>query len=446
MNNHILKAIADAGYTEPTPIQAAAIPQILGGHDLIGIAQTGTGKTAAFVLPMLAKLDGGGGRRGTRALVIAPTRELVVQIEENARAYGKYVPMRMATVYGGVGERPQIEALRAGADVVIATPGRLLDLTGRRYGDFSGLEFLVLDEADRMLDMGFLPQIRQVVRSLPRERQTMLFSATLSPEIESITREFLRNPKIVQIGRRANPAETVTQFVYEVPKHLKPALLAHLLRDEKLDMVLVFTRTKHGADRVARKLTQMRIPSATLHSNKSQAQRLRALKDFKSGAARVLVATDIAARGIDVDGISHVVNFDFPPHPEDYVHRIGRTGRAHAVGDAISFVTPEDHGALRSLERFIGRGIVRKRAEGFDYGAAAPPREPGTGGRQEFGRGGRGGQAGRGEGRAPRAEKPHGGGGGGSQRRRRRGGRGEGAAPAKAAKPAKAKGWWPWSR
>lgn len=447
LGNHILKAIAEAGYTEPTPIQTEAIPQILAGHDLIGIAQTGTGKTAAFVLPMLAKLDGGGGgRRGTRALVIAPTRELVVQIDENARAYGKYVPMRMATVYGGVGERPQIEALRAGADIVIATPGRLLDLTGRRYGDFSGLEFLVLDEADRMLDMGFLPQIRQIVRALPKDRQTMLFSASLSSEIEAITREFLRSPKIVQIGRRANPAETVTQFVYEVPKHLKPALLAHLLKDEGLDMVLVFTRTKHGADRVARKLTQLRIPSATLHSNKSQGQRLRALKDFKSGAARVLVATDIAARGIDVDGISHVVNFDFPPHPEDYVHRIGRTGRAHAVGDAISFVTPEDHGALRSLERFIGRGVVRKRAEGFDYGAAAPPREPGDGGRRDFRRGGQGGRGRQVERRAPHGDKPA---AGGLQRRRgrSRGGRGQGGGGGtSASKPAKAKGWWPWSR
>jgi len=291
--------------------------------------------------------------------VIAPTRELVVQIEENARAYGRHVPMRMATVYGGVGERPQIEALRSGADIVIATPGRLLDLTGRRYGDFSKIEFLVLDEADRMLDMGFLPQIRQVVRGLPVERQTMLFSATLSPEIEAITREFLRHPKIVQIGRRANPAETVAQFVYEVPRHLKPALLAHLLKDEHLDMVLVFTRTKHGADRVARKLTQSRVPSATLHSNKSQAQRLRALKDFKSGAARVLVATDIAARGLDIDEVSHVINLDLPHEPEVYVHRIGRTARAGASGVAISFCSVDERPLLKDIERTIRRTIDR---------------------------------------------------------------------------------------
>jgi ATP-dependent RNA helicase RhlE len=379
LGDRILKAIQEAGYTEPTPIQAAAIPEVIAGHDLIGIAQTGTGKTAAFTLPILAKLSGtigDGTPRRTRALVLAPTRELVVQIEENVRAYGKHLPLRIALVYGGVGERPQIEALRAGSDLVIATPGRLLDLMGQRHGDFRGLEFLVLDEADRMLDMGFLPQIRQVVRSLPAKRQTLLFSATLSREIEMLTKEFQRDPKTIQIGRRSNPAETVTQFVYEVPKHLKLALLAHLLKDAALDSVLVFTRTKHGADRVARKLERDGITTGTLHSNRSQNQRLRALADFKSGKVRVLVATDIAARGIDVDGISHVVNYDFPMHAEDYVHRIGRTGRAQAIGDAISFVMPEDHAALRSLEKFIGRGIVRKRAEGFDYNAAAPAGEP----------------------------------------------------------------------
>ncbi len=379
LDANILKAVQEAGYTEPTPIQAAAIPQILAGHDLIGIAQTGTGKTAAFVLPVLAKLASmidGGPRKRIRALVVAPTRELVVQIEENVRAYAKHLPLRMATVFGGVGERPQIEALRSGVDLVVATPGRLLDLMQQRHGDFSGLQFLILDEADRMLDMGFLPSIRQIVRAMPQKRQTLLFSATLSREIESLTHEFQRAPKTIQIGRRANPAETVTQFVYEVPKHLKPALLAHLLSDPKLNMVLVFSRMKHGADRIARKLEMSGIKTATLHSNRSQNQRLRALKDFKSGAVRVLVATDIAARGIDVDGISHVVNYDFPMHPEDYVHRIGRTGRAHAVGDAISFVTGEDRDELRALEKFIGRGIVRKRAEGFDYNAAESPRSP----------------------------------------------------------------------
>ena len=376
LGDRIFKAIQEAGYTEPTPIQVAAIPDILTGYDLIGIAQTGTGKTAAFTLPILTRLAGmtGGGSqpRTTRALIVAPTRELVVQIEENVRAYAKHLPLRTATIFGGVGERPQIEALRSGVELVIATPGRLLDLMQQRHGNFSGLQFLVLDEADRMLDMGFLPQIRQIVKALPQKRQTLLFSATLSAEIEMLTKEFLRSPKTVQVGRRANPAETVTQLVYEVSQHLKPALLAHLLQDANLNTVLVFARTKHGADRIARKLESSGIKTATLHSNRSQNQRLRALRDFKSGAVRVLVATDIAARGIDVEGISHVVNYDFPMHPEDYVHRIGRTGRAHAVGDAISFVTREDYASLRSLERFIGRGIVRKRAEGFDYSAPAP--------------------------------------------------------------------------
>jgi ATP-dependent RNA helicase RhlE len=371
LDERIFQAIQEAGYTEPTPIQSAAIPEILSGHDLIGIAQTGTGKTAAFTLPILAQLARapGGVARGTRCLIVAPTRELVVQIEENVRAYARHLPLRMATVFGGVGERPQIEALRSGAEIVIATPGRLLDLA--RHADFRGLKFLVLDEADRMLDMGFLPPIRKIVRLLPRERQTLLFSATMSREIQALTHEFQRAPKTVEIGRRANPAETVAQFIYEVPRHLKPALLVHLLGDPALDSVLVFTRTKHGADRVARKLESCGIKTGTLHSNRSQNQRLRALKEFKAGTVRVLVATDIAARGIDVDGISHVINFDFPMHAEDYVHRIGRTGRAQAVGDAISFVTEEDHGPLRSLERFIGRGIVRRRAEGFDYQAAA---------------------------------------------------------------------------
>jgi ATP-dependent RNA helicase RhlE len=374
----ILRAVQDAGYTEPTPIQSAAIPPIIAGHDLIGIAQTGTGKTAAFTLPILTRLAAqpAGPRRGTKVLVIAPTRELALQIDENIRAYARHMPLTVATVFGGVGEQPQIRALRAGTDVIIACPGRLMDLMGRRCADFSQLKFLVLDEADRMLDMGFLPSIRQIVRQLPKERQTLMFSATLSREIESLTHEFQRAPKIIQIGRRANPAETVTQLVYEVPKHLKPALLLHLLRDPQMDMVLVFSRMKHAADRIARNLEQKGIKTAALHSNRSQNQRLKALKDFKSGTVRVLVATDIAARGIDVDGISHVVNYDFPMHSEDYVHRIGRTGRAHAVGDAISFVTPEDYGELRALEKFIGRGIVRKKAEGFNYSAAAPAFNP----------------------------------------------------------------------
>ncbi len=398
LDDRILRAVQSAGYSEPTPIQSAAIPLVLAGHDLIGIAQTGTGKTAAFTLPILTKLAAAPaqGHRRTRVLVLAPTRELAVQIEENVRAYAQHLPLTVATIFGGVGENPQIKALRSGTEVIIACPGRLLDLMGRRNGDFSGLQYLVLDEADRMLDMGFIPSIRKIVHQLPQKRQTLLFSATLSKEIESLTHAFQRSPRTIQIGRRSNPAETVTQLVYEVPKHLKTALLVHLLREPQMNMVLVFSRMKHGADRIARQLESKGITTATLHSNRSQNQRLKALKDFKSGAVRVLVATDIAARGIDVDGISHVVNYDFPMHVEDYIHRIGRTGRAQAIGDAISFVTPEDHGELRALERFIGRGIVRKRAEGFDYNAAGPAHSPADRPRQVQGRGGR-----------PSSDSPH---------------------------------------
>jgi ATP-dependent RNA helicase RhlE len=323
----------------------------------------------------------------------------------------------VATVFGGVGEKPQIEALRRGADIIIATPGRLLDLMARRYGNFSGLQHLVLDEADRMLDMGFLPSIRDVVRQLPKRRQTLLFSATLSREIEAVTREFQQTPQTVEIGRRSNPAESVTQSVYEVPRHLKPAMLQHLLRDPALEMVLVFTQMKHGADRIARRLEQNGIRTATLHSNRSQNQRLRALSEFKAGVVRVLVATDIAARGIDVDGISHVVNFDFPPAPEDYVHRIGRTGRANAVGDAISLVSPDEFNDLRALERFIHRALPRKQLEGFNYSAAAPAaapdsrRESGDSGGRGGGRGGGSGRSSRGSGPANRGPRPQGGGG-----------------------------------
>ncbi len=365
----ITKAVREAGYTEPTPIQSKAIPTILRGRDLVGIAQTGTGKTAAFVLPILERLSAKGsssGRRSMRTLILAPTRELALQIEENARKYARHLHLRIAIVFGGVGEQPQIAALRQGAEIVIATPGRLIDLMQQGHVHFEDVEILVLDEADRMLDIGFLPAIRQIVNKLPKERQTLLFSATLSKEIEQLTREFQKNPEAVKIGPTSRPADSVTQFVYEVPKDAKLPLLLHLLKDKALDSVLVFSRTKHGADKIARRLTASGINTATLHSNRSQNQRIAALKAFKTGAVRVLVATDIAARGIDVEGISHVVNFDFPPQPEDYVHRIGRTGRMKAVGDAISFVTPDDYANLRALEKFITRGIPRTVAEGFN--------------------------------------------------------------------------------
>jgi ATP-dependent RNA helicase RhlE len=371
----IAKAVREAGYTEPTPIQAKAIPIVLRGRDVVGIAQTGTGKTAAFVLPILEQLSSRGsrsGRRAMRCLILVPTRELAQQISDNVRKYSRHLHLRSATIYGGVGEQPQIAALRQGAEIVIATPGRLIDLMNQGHVRFDDLEIAVLDEADRMLDIGFLPAIRQIMRAVPKKRQTLLFSATLSKEIEALAQEFLAHPESVQIGRTSKPAESVAQFVYEVPKSAKLPLLLHLLKDQSLDSVLVFSRTKHGADKIARKLAAQGFTTATLHSNRSQNQRLQALRAFKSGAVRVLVATDIAARGIDVEGISHVINFDFPPQPEDYVHRIGRTGRAKAVGDAISFVTSEDAANLRALERFITRGIPRRVAEGFDPRAHEP--------------------------------------------------------------------------
>jgi len=417
---NILKAIEESGYTEPTPIQTAAIPLIIKGNDVIGIAQTGTGKTAAFTLPMLATLErlksDSSRQRKTRALVISPTRELVVQIHDNVKAYAQHVPLKVATVYGGVGEGPQKQALRNGVDLVIATPGRLMDLMDQGCADFSGLEFLVLDEADRMLDMGFLPNIRRISKDLPKKgRQTLLFSATLSKEIEKLTHEFQYKPQTVEIGRRSNPADTVEQYVHEVPKAQKIDLLKHLLQDNEMYSVLVFTRTKYGADRVAKQLGRDKISSGAIHSNRSQNQRARALQDFKDGKIRVLVATDIAARGIDVDGITHVVNFDFPPHTEDYVHRIGRTGRANMDGVAISFITADDRDAFKALERFIKRSIQIRKPEGFECkpdrptqggGQNRPPRgfkqgkgKPRHGGNHSKGSGGRkGGGGGRSQG------------------------------------------------
>jgi ATP-dependent RNA helicase RhlE len=353
-------------------IQSVAIPRVLVGRDLIGIAQTGTGKTAAFVLPILELLARKPAQhRGPRALVVAPTRELAAQIDEHVRLLGKTTRIRCATIFGGVGETPQIDAVRRGVDIIVATPGRLLDLMGAGHVSLRNVEIAVLDEADRMLDMGFLPQIRRVVNALPKQRQTLLFSATLSPDIERITAEFLRAPETIEIGRRSNPADSVEQTLYPVPKSRKIELLIQLLRDASLDSVLVFSRTKHGADKIARKLKQAGVDAATIHSNRSQNQRVAALDAFKRGHARVLVATDIASRGIDVEGISHVINFDFPMHPEDYVHRIGRTGRAAATGDAVSFVTPDDEQYVRLLEKMIRKTIARKRIDGFDYGDRA---------------------------------------------------------------------------
>ncbi len=374
----ITAALKEQGYVEPTPIQAKAIPVILAGRDIIGVAQTGTGKTAAFVLPLLERLSAAPSQKHMRALVVAPTRELVAQIEENIRAYGRHLPLRYATIFGGVGEGPQIQALRRGVDIAVATPGRLLDLMQQRHVNFADLQVIVLDEADRMLDMGFLPPIRKIVAATPKVRQTLLFSATLSKEIEAVSKEFLKTPVLVEIGARSTPVEAVAQWIVEVAQAAKVPALVHLLKDAALESVLVFSRTKHGADRIARKLEDAGIRCATLHSNRTQGQRILALKRFKSGEVRCLVATDIAARGIDVDGISHVINYDFPPQPEDYVHRIGRTGRAQAIGDAISFVSHDEMDDLRRLERFLGRGIARRKLEGFVANTPHPPSRSAT--------------------------------------------------------------------
>jgi ATP-dependent RNA helicase RhlE len=373
----LLRAIQKSGYVRPTPVQAAAIPKVMSGNDVIAIAQTGTGKTAAFVLPMLHRLVEASGEREIRALILAPTRELAVQIMENIRNYGQSLPIRVAAIFGGVEEEAQIKSLRKGVHIVVATPGRLIDLLGRQKLDFRMLEMLVLDEADRMLHMGFLPDIEKIIGHLPKRRQTLMFSATLSKAVESLARRFLYQPKMVQIGKRSNPADTVEQCVYEVNAHLKNALLLELLRQPKFTRVLVFVRMKDGANLLTNFLKLAGIKVARLHSSRSQEQRLQALQDFKDGKVQVLVATDIVARGIDIDGVTQVVNFDFPVNPEDYIHRIGRTGRAEAQGEAISFVPKQDLNLLGILEFSIGQRLERKRMRGFDYHAAVPAPTPG---------------------------------------------------------------------
>jgi len=362
----LLDALREAGYERPTPIQREAIPLALTGRDLIGLAQTGTGKTASFTLPMVHRLLGG--PRRTRVLVLTPTRELCLQVEESVRKYSKHAPVDCIPVYGGVGYEPQERALRNGVDVVVATPGRLLDHLEKRNVDFTYLETLVLDEADRMLDMGFAPQINRIVEQIPRYRQTLLFSATMPPEVEALGRKYLRKPVVVQVGRRSGAAKTVTHAVYPVPRHRKNDLLVHLLKADEHDSVLVFTRTKSGADRVVRDLSQAGIQAGAMHADKSQRERMSALEDFKSGKLRVLVATDIAQRGLDISGITHVINFDVPQQPEDYVHRIGRTGRAASTGDAYTFMSTEEIGMVRTSERTIGQEIPRVSVPGFDFG------------------------------------------------------------------------------
>ena len=361
----IERAVTEEGYAAPTPIQKEAIPGILAGRDLIGCAQTGTGKTAAFTLPILHRLRTGA-RGRLRALILTPTRELALQVGESLRAYGRHVRIDSAVVHGGVGLGPQMARLRRGADILVATPGRLLDLMGRGSVEFRGLEMLVLDEADRMLDMGFIKDVRRIVAALPTRRQTLLFSATMPDEIRRLSRELLRDPLNVEVApRRSAPAAGVRQMLLPVASGRKRDLLAHLLATEARGLTLVFTRTKHGANRLARDLEGRGHSVAVLHGNKSQAQRTRALASFRGRTSRVMVATDIAGRGIDVDDISHVVNFDLPNVPEDYVHRIGRTARAGAVGHALSLVSPEDQSHVRGIESLIGHTIERRVMQEF---------------------------------------------------------------------------------
>jgi ATP-dependent RNA helicase RhlE len=362
----ILRAVAESGYERPTPIQAEAIPLVLRGRDVMGLAQTGTGKTAAFSLPLVHRLHGG--PRRTRALVLTPTRELCVQVEASVRTYGAFAELDVVPVYGGVPYEPQEEALRGGVDVVVATPGRLLDHLEKGNVVFDELEILVLDEADRMLDMGFAPQINRVVERIPPYRQTLLFSATMPPEVEALARKYLRKPVVVQVGRRNRATQTVTHAVYPVPRDRKSSLLADLLRRPDMDSVLVFVRTKPAADRVVRHLDAEGIPAVAMHGDKSQVQRTQALEDFRAGAVRVLVATDIAQRGLDISGITHVINYDVPEQAEDYVHRIGRTGRAAATGDAYTFMAPDEIATVRLIERVIGQEIPRISVPGFDFG------------------------------------------------------------------------------
>ena len=356
----LLRALAAEGYTTPTPIQGQAIPHVLAGRDLFGCAQTGTGKTAAFALPLIERMQADPRRpapRRCRTLVLAPTRELAAQIHASFLAYGRHAGIRAAVIYGGVGQHGQARAMMHGVDVLVATPGRLLDLVGQRLVDIRSVEFLVLDEADRMLDMGFIHDVRKIVAQLPADRQTLFFSATLPAEVRSLATSLLRDPLEVRTAPQATPAETVEQSVYFVPRQEKKSLLVKLLREEATGRVIVFARTKHGADKLHRDLGKAGIDAAAIHGNKSQAQRERALAAFKSPRPPVLVATDIAARGIDVDDVSHVINYELPHEPETYVHRIGRTGRAGQTGAAVSFCDAEERPRLAAIERLLRRPI-----------------------------------------------------------------------------------------
>ena len=365
LHEAVVHGVQSMGYSEPTPIQEQSIPVILSGRDLMGSAQTGTGKTAAFALPLLSLLAKH--RKAPRCLILEPTRELAAQVEIAFKDYSRFFDVEVGMIHGGVGHGPQREMLQRGDDVLVATPGRLLDFMEEGDSNLSSIEYLVLDEVDRMLDMGFLPQVRRIVERCPKERQTLFFSATLPPEIEGLTKWVLKDPLTISIGQRRSPAETVTHGVYPVAKDQKFDLLLALLEKTNYHSVIVFTATKMMADRVAARLNELKHPVACMHADRSQKERMEALEGFKSGRFEVLVATDVAARGLDIASVSHVINYDVPGHPEDYVHRIGRTGRAQQEGDAFTLFTAEELDAVRAIERYIETKIQRHKLEGFPY-------------------------------------------------------------------------------
>ncbi len=432
----LLRAVREQGYDTPTPIQAQAIPAVLAGGDLMAGAQTGTGKTAGFTLPMLQRLmakpapKDARGRVPIRALILTPTRELAAQVEESVRTYGKYSGLTSMVMFGGVGMQPQIDRLKRGVDILVATPGRLLDHHGQRTLDLSHVEIFVLDEADRMLDMGFIHDIKKVLAVLPQKKQSLLFSATFSDEIKALADRLLNQPALIEVARRNQTADTIAQKVHPVGREMKKELLTHLIKANDWHQVLVFTRMKHGANRLVEYLMKQGISAMAIHGNKSQGARTKALADFKSGELTCLVATDIAARGIDIDQLPHVVNFELPNVPEDYVHRIGRTGRDGAQGEAVSLVCVDENGFLRDIERLIKREIPKETVPGFEPPGGEKP-EPIVLGRMVIGQG-----AGRGGNHRHHAPQRGGGGGGGAGGGGGGGGRGnsprpQGQAPAR---------------
>ncbi len=389
LSEPLLKAVKEQGYTEPTPIQKQAIPVIIDKKDVLAAAQTGTGKTAGFTLPLLQRLDQTRPqmkKQQIRALVLTPTRELAAQVAESVKLYGKYMPYRSTMIFGGVGINPQLATIRKGVDIVIATPGRLLDIAGQKGIDFSALEVLILDEADRMLDMGFIHDIKKLMKMMPQKKQTLLFSATFSPEIKKLASGLLNKPETIEVARQNKTADQISQVVHYVDKHRKRELLSQLIKTKNWEQVLVFTRTKHGANKLTKQLEEGGITAAAIHGNKSQGARTKALANFKEGKTRVLVATDIAARGIDIDQLPHVVNFELPNVPEDYVHRIGRTGRAGQSGEAVSLVCVDEHKLLFDIEKLIKNEINKVHIPAFtpDPNIKAEPIQNGRGG----GRGG----------------------------------------------------------